>query len=405
MTTPAPGGSPTTAPTPPANAQLPTDVPGLIDYANLHFALAQTALRDGDFARYGTEIALVEAALQRLQVLAPDSHAERRTVGQPRPMTRGVALSGGLLVTLATPATWPLALAAFLIRGGIVLARRCRSSCCRRRSASATSFGPSLTAIALGGVPAEAIVGGVVALVGLLVWLFGGGWLAAALEAEGARIVASGRGRRRAPDRTLRAVRRRGPRPGSSPSGCRHRPAPARPGVGIGPAGRGDLSRADQSDATSSTPIVVRVLRETPEVVAAIVVAWMVGEIVGAIAARRIVLAGDGVGRALVGAIRTSASGTRCRALARFWIPTIVLVLVVLPAGIGAGSAWSAAAANLGTLDDPVRAVLSVVALVFLWTRRPAARERGLRLARSRLDHRGGAPAGDVRGVPGPPTG
>jgi hypothetical protein len=51
---------------------LPANVPGLIDYANLHFALAQTALRDGDFARYGAEIALVEAALQRLQVLAPD---------------------------------------------------------------------------------------------------------------------------------------------------------------------------------------------------------------------------------------------------------------------------------------------------------------------------------------------
>ena len=47
-------------------------MPGLIDYANPHFALAQTALRDGDFARYGAEIALVEAALQRLQVLAPE---------------------------------------------------------------------------------------------------------------------------------------------------------------------------------------------------------------------------------------------------------------------------------------------------------------------------------------------
>ena len=47
-------------------------MPGLIDYANLHFALAQTALRDGDFARYGLEIELVEAALQRLQVLAPE---------------------------------------------------------------------------------------------------------------------------------------------------------------------------------------------------------------------------------------------------------------------------------------------------------------------------------------------
>ena len=48
-------------------------MPGLIDYANAHFELAQAALRDGDFARYGAEIALVEAALQRLQVLAPGS--------------------------------------------------------------------------------------------------------------------------------------------------------------------------------------------------------------------------------------------------------------------------------------------------------------------------------------------
>jgi uncharacterized membrane protein (UPF0182 family) len=68
----APGSSQTPAPTPPPIVGLPSDIPGLIDYANLHFALAQTALRDGDFARYGSEIALVEAALQRLQVLAPD---------------------------------------------------------------------------------------------------------------------------------------------------------------------------------------------------------------------------------------------------------------------------------------------------------------------------------------------
>jgi len=65
--TPGPGGSAT--PTPAVG--LPTDVPGLIDYANTHFELAQAALKDGDFARYGMEIALVQAALQRLQVLAP----------------------------------------------------------------------------------------------------------------------------------------------------------------------------------------------------------------------------------------------------------------------------------------------------------------------------------------------
>ena len=43
----------------------------LIDYANRHYDLAQAALRDGDFARYGEEIAMVEAALKRLDELAP----------------------------------------------------------------------------------------------------------------------------------------------------------------------------------------------------------------------------------------------------------------------------------------------------------------------------------------------
>jgi Uncharacterized conserved protein len=70
--TPTPTATPTPGPSgsaPPAD--LPSDLNGLIDYANRHFELAQTALRDGDFARYGAEIGLVQAALQRLQVIAP----------------------------------------------------------------------------------------------------------------------------------------------------------------------------------------------------------------------------------------------------------------------------------------------------------------------------------------------
>ena len=59
--------------------------PGLIDYANLHFELAQAALRDGDFARYGEEIALVEAALQRLDELAPGSASAPEPSASPAP--------------------------------------------------------------------------------------------------------------------------------------------------------------------------------------------------------------------------------------------------------------------------------------------------------------------------------
>jgi uncharacterized protein len=68
---PTPSGGP--APTPSASPgdELPSDLAGLIEYAYDHYQLAQQALRDGDFARYGEENAKVEAALARLNELAP----------------------------------------------------------------------------------------------------------------------------------------------------------------------------------------------------------------------------------------------------------------------------------------------------------------------------------------------
>ncbi len=68
--TPGPAGSPTPGPvvgpgqTPPAG-----DVAALVAYANDHFERAQTALRNGDFATYGTEIAKVQDALRQLNAL------------------------------------------------------------------------------------------------------------------------------------------------------------------------------------------------------------------------------------------------------------------------------------------------------------------------------------------------
>jgi uncharacterized protein len=66
-----PTPSPTATPSTPPDAGLPNDIPGLIVYAKTHFDLAQTALRAGDFARYGEEIDRVDAALERLDTLAP----------------------------------------------------------------------------------------------------------------------------------------------------------------------------------------------------------------------------------------------------------------------------------------------------------------------------------------------
>jgi uncharacterized membrane protein (UPF0182 family) len=66
--TPGPTETPGPGPTPPSG-----DVAALVEYANLHFELAQQALRDGDFARYGQEIALVQEALGQLEELVGGS--------------------------------------------------------------------------------------------------------------------------------------------------------------------------------------------------------------------------------------------------------------------------------------------------------------------------------------------
>ncbi|HEX7472466.1 MAG TPA: UPF0182 family protein, partial [Candidatus Limnocylindrales bacterium] len=68
----SPGTTPTPAPTGPAPS-LPAGVQGLVDFANTHFERAQTALRAGDFATYGAEIALVQDALRQLEQLTGGS--------------------------------------------------------------------------------------------------------------------------------------------------------------------------------------------------------------------------------------------------------------------------------------------------------------------------------------------
>ncbi len=74
--TPGPGASPTPTPTAGPIASPPTgDVAALIAYANDHFEKAQTALRAGDFATYGTEIAKVQEALRQLDTLVKASPA------------------------------------------------------------------------------------------------------------------------------------------------------------------------------------------------------------------------------------------------------------------------------------------------------------------------------------------
>jgi uncharacterized membrane protein (UPF0182 family) len=67
--TPGPQATPAPVGTPSADG-LPTDVNGLIRFANEHFERAQQAMGGGDFEAYGREMALVQRALDRLAELS-----------------------------------------------------------------------------------------------------------------------------------------------------------------------------------------------------------------------------------------------------------------------------------------------------------------------------------------------
>jgi uncharacterized membrane protein (UPF0182 family) len=73
---PTPGTSPTPAPSGSPGASPPAgDVAALVAYANDHFDRAQAALRAGDFATYGAEMAKVQEALRQLNALVKLSPA------------------------------------------------------------------------------------------------------------------------------------------------------------------------------------------------------------------------------------------------------------------------------------------------------------------------------------------
>jgi uncharacterized membrane protein (UPF0182 family) len=82
---PSPGTSPTPTPSSNPNEPLPTDIPGLIQYAKTHFDQAQLDLRAGDFAGYGIENAKVQAALDRLDQLSPGASSAPAASPSPSP--------------------------------------------------------------------------------------------------------------------------------------------------------------------------------------------------------------------------------------------------------------------------------------------------------------------------------
>lgn len=271
-----------------------------------------------------------------------------------------------------------LALAGFLVRGGIVLFLLAIVSI-PSPLALANVLEPIVTPLYLGRLEPATLTLIVLGAGVLIAWLVLGGWFAAvtevALIADAAEVapgepmpfgvaVSSGPGPRRLAGRAA----------------ATHLVAllPAAFAFGIGSIQIYDVVKRELINPTDASPIVPRVLAGAGVPVVTIVVAWLLGEIVGGLAVRRMTLGGNSV----LGAVLRAAVDVVRRPIGSLVVPVLtsavlaidlaaVLTIVMLmwgqvrtalvhPAGepivtgvalVGLGAAWCLALVVTGLID------------------------------------------------------
>ncbi len=280
-------------------------------------------------------------------------------------MTLGATLVASLLVTLARPATWALALATFLIRGGFLLVLA-PIVVLPTAVELGNLLAPVLTTLLFRGVTPLVALLQVAAVLAFLIWLIGGGLVAAAAETEAIRRVAaddeiwaprdrSGLARAAHPTRRVLLVRLTA----YLPLLLVAFPWSSYRFVLVG---YHELT----SPSAGGLPLAIRIALGAPDAVALLVVTWLLGEMVGALAARRVILAGDGVRRALGWALGRLARRP-VRNLALSVVPLVPLAVVLVIVGMAGSATWDALRAALSIGGDSLLALLLLVVLVALF--------------------------------------
>lgn len=280
-------------------------------------------------------------------------------------MTRGAAIVAALLVVLPRPDIWAVALAGFLIRGGLLIFL-IPIVVVPSPVGFANLVAPTLTTLVLGGVsPALAAAMAAIGLAALL-WLLVGGWLAAATERDIIACVAADE----------EAVPNAAARP-TVAQGRAWRIVFARLAAAVPLAaallwGSILIVQATYAELTGpsdvTVPIALRVVAAVPEVVALIFGAWVLSETLGALAARRLVLRGESLDSAFFGAwidlLRRPVGS-----VVTFLVPTLALAVTVLPSLVAAGLAWDGVRTvmSLGQPGDGLRLVLGLLVFLLVW--------------------------------------
>ena len=265
-------------------------------------------------------------------------------------------MQAALLAALTHPRWWTLALAAFLVRGGILLVLVPIVSL-PSSAAITTAVAPMVGGLLLGepslaGVLAGALVG--LAVIAILAAAgLAGSWLDLALVREAADDEDLDLGW--APDRD--SARRA--------FGIRllvHLPtlaALAYASVRLVVA----IYEESLSPGDPALSMAARVLQRAPDALIVVLVAWLVGETLGSLAARR-GSTGEPVSAALGASARQLISP---RGLATFGLTTLALPMLAVPFLLAMGRAWEHLRAYLLDGVDPVFLGAALIVLVSTW--------------------------------------
>ena len=303
-------------------------------------------------------------------------------------MSRGGAILASLLVTIGRPAWWLVALTGFLVRGGFVVFVL-PIVLLPSPLAISNVLAPIIVPVALGRIGPDAIaifLGTVILLSG---WILVGGWIAAAADLMLIREAAAAASEEGIGSSVA----------GAPPAG--EAPAPVAAGgppnvsavpvadrvligrllaarliawlplafaVGLGIVGLiavtyGELTRPFEV----GTPIALRVALGAAPELGIIAVTWLLGELVGGLSARRMILDGASSGAALIAAIGDVVRRPAATILP--WLVTSGLLLAILIGTVGAASvAWSRVIAALSDRSvGPLTIALDVLLFVAIW--------------------------------------
>jgi hypothetical protein len=248
-------------------------------------------------------------------------------------------MQSAFVAALARPGWWAMALAAFLVRGGIVVALLPILSL-PSAAGMTTTLAPSLEALVLGRGSLEGVIVGTlfvaVVLAALLAAALAGSWLDLALVREAADDDDLDLGWSPASLETRgRAVQ------GLAIRLAAHLPTMVATGyAAIRLVGATYAELLDPGD--TAVPFVARVLLRAPDAVVPVVLAWLLGEAIGALAARR-AAAGEPTTLAVRRAVRQVLGPAGLATLA---LTTLVLIAVAGAFVLTAGRAWE----HLGTV-------------------------------------------------------